>query len=223
MRIFFRARPVIALTAAFAIGQSGAAFAAGEAPLAAPRLSAANPMPAGTLAATPESQGNIAELTQMLRNTALTEMRTTYHGSYGASLFLDPLEMTYYVALFQHKNFWRVITSEDRGRADAVYANFVDQAMQLAASELAKIELDGQKHSLKRAIAQSEQKANRLRVDLDIAKTQRIQVAERQKAIRKQTRALESEKQAAQIQLNDLQQQVRQLQYEAENDLLDIQ
>ncbi|MFP3648857.1 DUF2968 domain-containing protein, partial [Paraburkholderia sp. SIMBA_054] len=56
-----------------------------------------------------EVQGNVAELMQMIQDTKLSELRTTYNGSYGASLFFYPRELTYYVALFQNKHFWRVI------------------------------------------------------------------------------------------------------------------
>ncbi|MEX3582625.1 MAG: DUF2968 domain-containing protein [Burkholderia sp.] len=43
-----------------------------------------------------EAQGNVAELMGMLREHLLTEMRTTYNGSYGASLlFYSPTSPIY--------------------------------------------------------------------------------------------------------------------------------
>lgn len=79
---------------------------------------------ASTTSATPatanDAQGNVAELMQMIHDAKLSELRTTYNGSYGASLFFHPREMTYYVALFQDKHFWRVIKSEDMARAEAI-------------------------------------------------------------------------------------------------------
>jgi hypothetical protein len=68
--------------------------------------------------------GNVAELQKMIRGSDLSELRTTYNGSYGASLFFYGKEMTYYVALFQHKNFWRVIRTADDMRADLIYKDF---------------------------------------------------------------------------------------------------
>ncbi|EEH27556.1 conserved hypothetical protein [Burkholderia pseudomallei Pakistan 9] len=44
-------------------------------------------------------------------------MRTTYNGSYGASLLLNIQEGTYFVALFQQKAFWRVIRTASEARA----------------------------------------------------------------------------------------------------------
>ncbi|MFL6687834.1 DUF2968 domain-containing protein, partial [Paraburkholderia graminis] len=83
-----------------------------------------------------EVQGNVAELMQMIQDTKLSELRTTYNGSYGASLFFYPRELTYYVALFQNKHFWRVIKSADAGRAEAIYAGFAQQTAQLAEVEI---------------------------------------------------------------------------------------
>ncbi|HZZ10138.1 MAG TPA: DUF2968 domain-containing protein, partial [Paraburkholderia sp.] len=62
--------------------------------------------------------GNVAELQQMIHGADLSELRTTYNGSYGASLLFYGKEMTYYAALFQQKNFWRVIKTQDATRAD---------------------------------------------------------------------------------------------------------
>ncbi|MFP3632543.1 DUF2968 domain-containing protein, partial [Burkholderia sp. SIMBA_045] len=77
----------------------------------------AGPATSPTAAADAIAQGNVAELTQLLHDGRMVEMRTTYNGSYGASLMFDSREMTYYVALFQDKQLWRVIKSQDKSRA----------------------------------------------------------------------------------------------------------
>ena len=51
------------------------------------------------------ASGDIAELQQMIRDGKVRELRTTYNGSYGASLLYYPDEMLYYVAMFQQKKF----------------------------------------------------------------------------------------------------------------------
>jgi hypothetical protein len=63
-------------------------------------------------------QGNVEELKQMVRAGLLTEMRVTYNGSYGASMLFFPRDMAYYIALFQDKNFWRVVKTQDLTRAE---------------------------------------------------------------------------------------------------------
>jgi hypothetical protein len=104
---------------------------------------------AQTSALTPDeakqsAAGNVAELQQMIRGSDLSELRTTYNGSYGASLLFYGKEMTYYVALFQQKNFWRVIKTQDATRADMIYKDFVRQTLQLSDVEIRRTQLEAQ-------------------------------------------------------------------------------
>lgn len=170
-------------------------------------------------AAAADAQGNVGEMMQMLRDHQLTEMRTTYNGSYGASMLFYPREMTYYVALFQDKHFWRVVKSQERPRAEMIYQNFADQTVQLADLELRRTELAAQKQFLERVIGLSEDHAKRLQADLDIARAQRTQIDERQRAVQNEANALAVEQRASQLQLRDLERQVRQLQKQNEHGL----
>ncbi|WP_423378547.1 DUF2968 domain-containing protein [Burkholderia sp. LMG 32019] len=175
---------------------------------------------ASTTATTDASaQGNVAELTQMLHDGRIVEMRTTYNGSYGASLMFDPREMTYYVALFQDKHLWRVIRSQEKSRAEMVYANFVQQTVQLADIEIRRTELEAQKAFLERVIALQANRAQQLQADLSVARSQQAEVAQRQRSAQEQAQALQVEKRAAQMQLRDLQEQVRQLEKQTETGL----
>ncbi|MFM0753794.1 DUF2968 domain-containing protein [Paraburkholderia strydomiana] len=173
-------------------------------------------------AASPESpmsgdaQGNVAELMQMIQDTKLSELRTTYNGSYGASLFFYPREMTYYVALFQDKHFWRVIKSADAGRAEAIYAGFVQQTAQLAEVEIHRTQLQAQKAYIEDTIALSEDRAKRLQADLEVARTQQAKVNDYQRQTLNEAAALREEKERAQAQLRQVQGQVMQLQRQAE-------
>ena len=165
------------------------------------------------------AQGNVAELTQMLQDGRIVEMRTTYIGSYGASLMFDQREMTYYVALFQDKHLWRVIKSQEKSRAEMVYANFVQQTVQLADVEIRRTELQAQKTFLERVIALQANRAQQLQADLSVARSQQAEVAQRQQSAQEQTQALQVEKRAAHAQLRDLQEQVRQLERQADTGL----
>ena len=78
--------------------------------------------------------GDVAELQQMIRDGRLTELRTTYNGSYGAALLYYPDEMLYYVALFQQKKFWRVLKTQNDARAEATYAEFSKSTASLPAA-----------------------------------------------------------------------------------------
>jgi RecA/RadA recombinase len=166
-----------------------------------------------------DAQGNVAELMQMIHDSQLTELRTTYNGSYGASLFFYPQEMTYYVALFQNKHFWRVVKSEDDTRAEAVYANFVRQTAQLADVEIRRTRLQAQKAFIEDVIALSEDRAKRLQADLDVARTQQAKVNDYQRQTQAEAAALRAQKEQAQAELRQVQSQVQRLQRQTEYDL----
>jgi hypothetical protein len=211
-----------------ACAHAGAAWSAdATAPVAGTRPAVtslsgdAAPVPAASAATAADAaaQGNVAELSQMLHDGRIVEMRTTYNGSYGASVMFDPREMTYYVALFQDKRLWRVIKTQEKSRAEMVYANFVQQTVQLADVEIRRTELQAQKTFLERVIALQATRAQQLQADLGVARSQQAEVAQRQKSVQEQTQALQVKKRAAQVQLRDLQEQVRQLERQAETGL----
>jgi Protein of unknown function (DUF2968) len=161
-------------------------------------------------------QGNVAELKQMVQAGRLTELRITYNGSYGASLFFYPDEMVYYVALFQDKRFWRVVKTQDDARAETVYAQFARKSYSLADAEIQRTRLQAQKALLERVIAVSNDRAKRLASDLAIAQAQDSQVSQRQQQMQAESTALQNDKTAAEHKLRALQQQVEQLQNENE-------
>jgi hypothetical protein len=179
---------------------------------------------AQTTALTPDEArqstgGNVAELQQLIHGSALTEFRTTYNGSYGASLLFDAKEMNYWVALFQQKTFWRVIKTTDSTRAGLIYQDFARQTVQLSSVEIRRTELEAQKAFTDRMIALSQDHANRLEADLAVAQQQQQIVTSQQKQNRDQADALQAQKAAAQAQLRDAQRQVRELQQQLEGGL----
>lgn len=179
---------------------------------------------AQTSALTPDeakqsAAGNVAELQQMIHGSDLSELRTTYNGSYGASLLFYGKEMTYYVALFQQKNFWRVIKTQDAARADMIYKDFVRQTVQLSDVEIRRTQLEAQKAFTERMVALSQDRANRLQADLDVARQQQTIVATQQQQTRAEATALAQQKASAQDQLRAAQRQVRELQRQLESGL----
>jgi hypothetical protein len=168
---------------------------------------------------TKEALGNVAELQRMMGGSDLSPLRSSYNGSYGASLYLYGKELTYYVALFQQKNFWRVIKTQDEARAEAIYADFVRKSAQLADVELRRTKLAAQNAYTERLIALSQARADRLQADLDVARQQQAVVASRQKEVRNEAATLDSQKRAAQNQLRELRHQVQALQRQTEQGL----
>ena len=70
----------------------------------------------------------VAELQSLIQNRQVSELRTTYNGTYGASLLFKPDDLTYYVALFQQKDFWRVVKTQSDKQAEATYRAFAGQS-----------------------------------------------------------------------------------------------
>lgn len=177
-----------------------------------------------TTALTPDeakqsAAGNVAELQQLIRGSDLTEMRTTYNGSYGASLLYNPKELTYYVALFQQKTFWRVIKTEDDTRAELIYKDFVRQTVKLSDVEIRRVKLAAQKAFTERMIALSQDRANRLQADLDVAHQQQNLVNSQQQQTEAEAAALTQQKAQAQDQLRAAQKQVQDLQRQLDSGL----
>ncbi|CAD6535619.1 hypothetical protein LMG27952_03048 [Paraburkholderia hiiakae] len=209
------AAPVAQTTAAAAVQDEQAATPA--LPMAASAASQASVLTPDE--AKQNAAGNVAELQQMLRGSELTELRTTYNGSYGASLLFYGKEMTYYVTLFQNKTFWRVIKTSDETRAEAIYRDFAMKSGQLAEVEIRRTRLEAQKAFTDRMIALTQDHANRLQADLAIAREQQALVADQQKQGHDQANALQAQKTAAQAQLRTVQRQVRELQQQVEGGL----
>lgn len=200
------------------------------APAASSRGGVVNSAPAASSALPPTSAGaqqsssaadgatqsTVDELQQQIQTHSLTEMRTAYNGSYGASLLFSIKDSTYYVALFQQKAFWRVIKTTNEARAEAVFRDFSKQAESLSATELQAARLEAQKSQTDKQIAVVQDRANRLQADLQIAREQQVAVNNRQKATRSEAASLQSQRDALQAQLRQLQMQVRSLQRQAD-------
>ncbi|MDR3096373.1 MAG: DUF2968 domain-containing protein [Paraburkholderia sp.] len=186
--------------------------------------SLAQPLPGAPVALRPDeaqqnAAGNVAELQQMIRGAELNELRTTYNGTYGTSLLFYGKEMIYYVTLFQNKTFWRVVKTSDEARAEAIYRGFVQKTLQLSDIEIRRTRLEAQKAFTARMIAQTQDRANRLQADLEVARQQQAIVTDQQKQARTQANALQAEKTAAQDQLRAVQRQVQELQREIDGGL----
>ncbi|TDA44139.1 DUF2968 domain-containing protein [Burkholderia pyrrocinia] len=158
----------------------------------------------------------VDDLQRQIQAHTLTEMRTSYNGSYGASLLFNVKDGAYFVALFQQKAFWRVIKTHDETRAEAIYRDFSHQAERLAVNELRATKLESQKAQMDKQIEVTQDRARRLQADISIARQQQAAVADRQKSVRSETVALQAQQAELQSQLRALQQQVRSLQREAD-------
>jgi hypothetical protein len=164
----------------------------------------------------PRVEGNIAELQSLMQANSLLELRSTRNGSYGAKLYFLAQDMVYYVALSQDTRWWRVVKTQDAGRAESIYAQFSRKSADLADGEIRRVQLQAQKALLDRVIAKSADRANRLSADLALAQQQDSQVSQRQQQLQAESAALQTDKLEAERKLRALQMQVDQLQRQTE-------
>jgi hypothetical protein len=170
-------------------------------------------------AADPDAGGTVVELQRLIQSNGVAELRTAHNGSYGASLLFDGNEMTYYVALFQQKNIWRVIKTTNDARADGIYAGFVSRTAQLADVEIRRTKLEAQKAYTARLIALNEKRASSLQADLDNQRAQQAEVVARQQDVTQQAAELDSQRRAEQVKLDKLRRQIDQLRAQTESGL----
>jgi hypothetical protein len=195
---------------------SGSSAVRQVAPAQAPRPAAA---PANQDSAA-NASSTITELQGLIQDRGLNELRTTYNGNYGTSLLFKADDLVYYVALFQQKNFWRVVKTTSEPQAEQLYKTFVDQTAQLADVDIRRIKLDAERTLTDKLISVNEGRLNALQNDLIVQRQQEQQVAARQEQARQEAAALANDRQSSREQLNALQRQIQML--EAQQSRMDV-
>ncbi|HWW99743.1 DUF2968 domain-containing protein [Collimonas sp.] len=169
------------------------------------------PTPAASVKAAPSGNSTITELQQLMQSQGVSELRTTYNGNYGSSLLFKPDNRTYYVALFQQKNFWRVVKTTSDTQAEQIYKSFVAQTEKLAAIDIRRIQLEAEKTYTEQQIASQETRLSALQNDLVVQQQQEQNVNAQQEQARQQAQVLSSKQQAARSELRALQNRIRTL------------
>ncbi|MDH2050957.1 DUF2968 domain-containing protein [Achromobacter marplatensis] len=168
------------------------------------------PAAAPTAAARPSS--TVAELQGLIQNRQVSELRTAYNGTYGASLLFKPDDLTYYVALFQQKDFWRVLKTVSEKQAEATYRAFTTQSADLAEVDIKRIKLQAEYANAEKLLASRSAQLSTLQADRTLRMQQEEQVAARQEQSRQETTALADQQKDVRQQLRDLQRQIDSLQ-----------
>jgi chromosome segregation ATPase len=154
----------------------------------------------------------VAELQGLIQNRQVSELRTAYNGTYGASLLFKPDDLTYYVALFQQKDFWRVLKTVSEKQAEATYRAFVTQSADLAEVDIKRIKLQAEYANAEKLLASRSAQLSTLQADRTLRMQQEEQVAARQEQSRQETTALADQQKDVRQQLRDLQRQIDSLQ-----------
>ncbi|OAE51790.1 DUF2968 domain-containing protein [Achromobacter mucicolens] len=166
--------------------------------------------PAPPQAARPAS--TLSELQALIQNRQVSELRTAYNGTYGASLLFKPDDLTYYVALFQQKDFWRVVKTKSDKQAEATYRAFVAQSAELAEVDIKRIKMQAENAHAEKLLASRSAELSALQADRTARLQQEEQVAARQAQSREEASALAGQQKDVRQQLRDLQRQIDALQ-----------
>jgi hypothetical protein len=159
-------------------------------------------------------------LRQLMDSHQLTELRTTYNGSYGASLLFQADKLTYFVALFHDKVFWRVIQTYTVKDAEGIYRTFAAQTEQLAQVDIDALRLQAGKKYAEQMVAMNEQRLQNLQQDAARQQQQAQQVMAQQQQAKQQAVSLSSDLRATSNQLDAVQQHIRALETQQNNPVL---
>lgn len=188
---------------------------AGDTPVTPPAAASVTPAPAPAPApATPPAASTVAELQRLIQAREVTELRTTYNGSYGASMLFKPDDLTYYVTLFQQKNFWRVVRTTSENQAENTFRNFVQESASLAEVEMRRIKLQADYAMSERLLNRRSEQLGTLQADQAIRQQQEQEVAQRQAESRSQAAELARQQADAKRELAELQKQINALEAE---------
>ncbi|WP_239482883.1 DUF2968 domain-containing protein [Paraburkholderia sp. C35] len=152
-----------------------------------------------------------ADVERMSERNELTTFHTFRTFDYSVSLLFYAKELKYYAALFQEDRLWRVLSTSDLNTAKQLFHHMQEQATRLSDGETRRLQLEAQNEQLKRMIDESEAQAERLRQGMQRTAEQNQSMASRQHQLRKDLALLESQRTAAQAQLNKVHRQVHQL------------
>lgn len=191
-------RPVVAQTDAPQTPESAAQ------PVTPP----AAPAPAAVPVAPPPA-GNMAEIQTLIQNRQVNELRTTYNGSYGASLLFKPDELLYYVALFRQKEFLRVTKTTSATEAEQAYRRYAAQTAELAEVDIRRITLQAEHARTERLLTDRASELDALEADLSRQRQQAAQIAASQQQAREEAEALAAQQKAAREELRRLQERIK--------------
>ena len=153
-----------------------------------------------------------AELQRLIAAGGLGEMRTSYNGSYGASLLFHAESLNYYVALFHERQFWRVIRTDQFNEAEKLYRTFTAQTEELAQVQLDTQRLDASKRYTEKLVAMNEHRLRGMQRELAQQQQQAEAVSQAIAANRQHAQVLSGDLRATNTQLEALQAQIRALQ-----------
>ncbi|MBB5358912.1 hypothetical protein HDE76_002128 [Rhodanobacter sp. ANJX3] len=178
---------------------------------APPAVPVTAPAPSANADVADTSGSSVAYLQHLVDTHQLTEIRTTYNGKYGASELFQPEKLTYFVALFHDKVFWRVIRTDSMKNADDVYRAFAAQTEKLAEVDIDALRLQAGNKYAEQMVTLNQQRLQNLQQDAAHQQQQSQQVAAQQQQAQQQAVSLSNDLRNTSSQLDAVKQQIRAL------------
>ncbi|MBE1160825.1 DUF2968 domain-containing protein [Dyella acidiphila] len=185
-------------------------------------FAADTPAPAASAPAAPGPASIVDDFHRLLQNHQLTELRTTYNSSYGASLLFQPEQLEFYVALFHGKDFWRVIRTDSYDDAQNVYHTFVAQTEELAKVDIDALRLQANKQYTDRMVSMNQQRLQNLERDAEYQRQQTQLVAAQQQQAAQQSSSLTADLRASNSELDAVRERIHELEAQQSNPTLTL-
>jgi len=163
------------------------------------------------------SSGTVAYLRQLIDRHQLTQLRTTFNGHYGATLFFQPDKLSYYVALFHDDAYWRVIQTDSERSAESIYSAFAEQTEKLAEVDIDALRLKAGNAYAEQMVAMNEKRLKNLQQDADRQQQQAREVAAQQQQAQQEAVALSNDLRNTSTQLEAVKTRIRELEAQQAN------
>jgi hypothetical protein len=163
------------------------------------------------------SSGTVAYLRQLMDSHQLTQLRTTFNGDYGATLFFQPEKLSYYVAMFHGDVYWRVIQTDSEQNAESIYSAFSQQSEKLAEVDIDALRLKAGNTYAEQMVAMNQKRLQNLQADANRQQQQAQQVAAQQQQAQQQAVALSGELRNSSAQLDAVKERIRALEAQQAN------
>ena len=154
---------------------------------------------------------DIEEVEALVHQDTVTQVRELHSFSHSVRLLFHGATLKFYAAIYMDDLLWRAMKSSDFDAAEKAFEEFVAQANHRARSEVRRVQLDAANLQLQRVIAESEARAERLRVNIQRNAAQKQRAMERETALRNRIQQLDAARLQAQLYANRTFRQIGQL------------
>jgi hypothetical protein len=163
------------------------------------------------------SSGTVGYLRQLMDSHQLTQLRTTFNGDYGATLFFQPEKLSYYVAMFHGDVYWRVIQTDSEQNAESIYNAFSQQSEKLAEVDIDALRLKAGNTYAEQMVAMNQKRLQNLQADANRQQQQGQEVAAQQQQAQQQAVVLSGELRNSSAQLDAVKERIRALEAQQAN------